>query len=277
MERNASKTCAYCGAYGPFSREHVIPAFLYRQYPDQKFGYHPKAGRYLEWEAVVGDVCKACNSGPLSNLDAYAKSFTEENRCHRSFRSRPTIHLVYDYQLLLRWLLKVTYNAMRVVDRDTEVLSKCIPYILRSEPLPFSPELLVEVIRDAPIPQWGKHLLPKSMQDVDFLSAHRFRVGEFRIRNAAGSDLSRYVALNAFYFYLVLFRSNTPSEEVRAFLGGIRRELPQATRFRPNRKSVDVKVSKRTIFEAYQDQALRELPAWLQYSAGRDNAKNRFV
>lgn len=84
MHQNIIKTCAYCGSRGPFSREHVIPAFLYRQYPDQKFGLHPKASRYIEWEAVVGDVCSACNSGSLSSLDAYAKAFTERNRCHRT-------------------------------------------------------------------------------------------------------------------------------------------------------------------------------------------------
>ena len=106
--RNTSKICAYCGACGPFSREHVIPAFLYRRYPRQKLGYNLKAGRYIEYEAVVSDVCTACNSGPLSKLDAYAKAFTEQNRCHRSFRSRPTIRLVYDYELLLRWLLTVS-------------------------------------------------------------------------------------------------------------------------------------------------------------------------
>ena len=154
---------------------------------------------------------------------------------------------------------------MRANDRDTQVISKCVPYILHSEPLSFHPELLVEVIRDAPIRDVDKRKFPDALKKASFLSAHRFRVGEFGLRHTA-ANLSRYVVLNAFYLFIILFRSDTLSEEVPAFLGEFRRGIPQATRLKPDRKSIAVRVSKRTILEAYQDQALRELPAWLQYS-----------
>jgi hypothetical protein len=164
---------------------------------------------------------------------------------------------------------------MRAVGRDTTIISQCVAYILDSGPLPFYPELLVQVIRDAPISEDGKYLLPESKKAESFLTAQRFRLGEFGLGRTERSCLSRFVALNAFYFYLVLFRSDTPPEEVRTFLGGIRRGLPQAIRLKSARKSIEVKVSKRTIWEAYRDQALRELPAWVQYSAGRGSDKDQ--
>lgn len=54
------------------TKEHILPRFLYRQFPTQKTGYNARAGKFMTWEPQVRDVCEACDSGPLSFLDSYA-------------------------------------------------------------------------------------------------------------------------------------------------------------------------------------------------------------
>ena len=268
MTADEKKTCAYCGGNGPFTREHIIPKFLYRRYPDQNLGYNQKAGRYLEYEGIVRDVCRMCNSGPLSDLDAYGKIFTESNRCHRTFTSRPRILIRYDYQSLLRWLLKISFNAMRAMSRDTSSISACIPFIMRSDPMPFHVEALIEVIQNMTLTARERLLLPEPLRHLESVSSHRFRIGEFGLVEKLPT-LCRFVAINAFYFYLILFDLATPPEEVDSFLQAFRRDVPQAFHMHPSLKALQVRVSKRTIFETYQDQALRELPAWIQYEAAK--------
>lgn len=212
------------------------------------------------------DVCATCNSGPLSELDAYAQSFTEKNRFHRTFElKRPTLLIIYDYEVLLRWLLKVSYNAMRAADRDATAVSKCTGFILGSEPLTFHPEIFVEVIRNLPIADDKRHKLPESMKDSKSLTTHRFRVGTFGFPRSEAISVCRLVVINAFYFYIMLFPATVPAEEVNEILLEFRRGLRYTFRLRPNRRSVNVKVSKNTIGDVYREQFLRELPAWKEY------------
>src|SRR5215469_14271461 len=127
---DASKACAYCGSSGPFTRDLVFSKFLYRDYPEHKFGYHPQKDRYLTRETVVRDVCQVCNTGPLSQLDNYGRAFLEINRCYRQFRARAEILLRYEYDPLMRWLLKVSYNGIRATSRDTSSILPWVPFLL---------------------------------------------------------------------------------------------------------------------------------------------------
>jgi len=157
--KDSTKLCAYCGGGGSLTREHIIPDFLYRQYPEHKFGYHSKARRYLKYEAKIHDVCMDCNSGPLSALDAYGKSFVEENHCHRQFVERRDIHIWYDYDMLLRWLLKISYNMIRASGRETTSIKPWVEFILNNQRRPGSSEICVEIIRNERISREDRPLL----------------------------------------------------------------------------------------------------------------------
>jgi hypothetical protein len=270
---NRKKCCAYCGRSGPLTKEHILSAFLFRRYPDQKAGIPPKSRRVVKFEGTVRDVCGTCNSGPLSELDAYAQYFTEQNRCDRTFElKRPTLLILYDYEMLLRWLLKVSYNVMRAVDRTNEI-SKCAGFILGSEPLHFHPEIFVEVIRNAPIADHQRHKLPASIKNSKSLTAHRFRLGTFGFTGGETVSIGRFVVINAFYFYIMLFPAKTPTDEIEKTLLAFRRGFPYAFRLRSTRRSVNVKVSKNTLADVYREQFLRELPAWKEYFSKLDTTE----
>ena len=78
-----SLTCAYCSNEAELTREHIVPNFLYRANPRAKFGFNPKADRFITWEAQIKDVCLKCNGHHLSKLDSYAHQFCSENGIDR--------------------------------------------------------------------------------------------------------------------------------------------------------------------------------------------------
>lgn len=266
------KSCAYCGGSGRLTKEHILPAFLFRRYPEQRSGIPPKSHKVAKFEGTIKDVCGSCNSGPLSELDAYAQAFTEQNRCDRTFeRKRPSLLILYEYEMLLRWLLKISFNAMRAVDRTNEI-SKSVGFILGAGPLSFDCEIFVEVIRNVPIADHQRHKLPASLKNSSSLTAHRFRLGGFGFSGGENVSVCRFVAINAFYFYVMLFPLTTQIEEREKILLMFRRGFPYAFRLKPARRSVNVKVSKNTLDDVYREQFLRELPAWKEYFSQIDSA-----
>src|ERR1019366_8035505 len=82
----------------------------------------------------VRDTCEECNGGTLSALDTYASTL---DRTHfmRIVGSSPNIQFRYDFDQLLRWLLKLTYNDDRTrrPPFETKIF---VPYILGRIPNP---------------------------------------------------------------------------------------------------------------------------------------------
>src|SRR6266850_835259 len=103
--------------------------FLYRESPDQKVGYNQRADRFMTWEAVVRDVCDKCNNGPLSTLDGYARNFLSSINYKRTYVESARMEFEYKYDLLLRWLLKVSYNAARALSTVQPLLQDSVAYI----------------------------------------------------------------------------------------------------------------------------------------------------
>ena len=94
---------------------------------------------------TIKDVCLDCNNGALTSLDAYACQLYD--RYFQKFvRAGQSTAFDYHYDLLVRWLLKVSYNSARVhKSPDLDALARCTDYILHSAPRP--PGLAVYVLR----------------------------------------------------------------------------------------------------------------------------------
>jgi hypothetical protein len=121
--------CAYCGNARLLTREHVWPrGFLVRG--KYAIKYSRKADKTFRGDLVVRDVCSVCNSGPLSNLDSYACSLFDRY-FSKEVEFFQTIQFDYEYGMLLRWLIKVSYNAARATNpHDSRLLSLYTPAIL---------------------------------------------------------------------------------------------------------------------------------------------------
>lgn len=161
---------------------------------------------------------------------------------------------------------------MRAADRDLSAISKCRSFVLGSDPTPYHPELFLEVIRNVPISDRIRHKLPSSIRSAESLTAHRFRIGEFGFPGSEAASACRFVAINAFYFYVMLFPATLGKAELDQALVGFRKSVRHAVRLRPDRKVVHVKVSKNTLDDVYREQFLREWPAWKEYFANEKMA-----
>ena len=107
-----SQRCAYCDQVGPATREHVFPDCLQKDLDlitsvKTALGEKPIASAQ-----EVRDVCALCNNVRLSPLDSY---LCELNTRYFSKVVRPgdSTRFRYDFDLLLRTLLKIGYNVAR--------------------------------------------------------------------------------------------------------------------------------------------------------------------
>ncbi len=125
--------CAYCFKKSKLTKEHIIPKFLYSFMKDcggDQSGFNTKSNSLIKSEAVIKDVCGECNSGQLSILDSYGKKFFEDNNLFVCEHTNNQLILNYDYNMLLRWLLKICYNSFRAAHKDPSIYDKYINYII---------------------------------------------------------------------------------------------------------------------------------------------------
>jgi hypothetical protein len=125
--------CAYCGSHSnPLTREHLFPkgidSLLLEGDERSHFFLTRSPDYFVEGEPTVRDVCRVCSNGVLSELDAYALGLLRQ--CNRYLSEGETIVLHYDYDLLLRWLLKMCFNSARVHDNNVDMLRRARGYIL---------------------------------------------------------------------------------------------------------------------------------------------------
>lgn len=115
--RAKTRTCAYCGVDGPFTREEVFARFAVRTAAPVKFRSTASGRDWLLSPPAVRDVCAPCNNGPLSELDNAAKPIIERLL---TTTVQPGERLHADVRTLVRWLLKVSYNSARATGDQLE-------------------------------------------------------------------------------------------------------------------------------------------------------------
>lgn len=115
---DGNRVCAYCGAEGNLTREHVLPSFIYERERNRSAG--PLISNVLDHgkhksvaaEITTTDVCAACNKGFLSELDEYGSTLYDRYFFEIVQPGR-LIRFEFEFALLVRWLLKIAYNACR--------------------------------------------------------------------------------------------------------------------------------------------------------------------
>lgn len=147
--------CAYCKQEASATREHVIPAFIYRfqkQSEASVIGWNEVAKKMVGGEHQVKDVCETCNGGVLSALDAYGKEFLNSNGFLTQNYTALSADLTYDYDQLARWLLKISFNSTRIDRGHSHLFEKFIPFILNGAPAPSKADFAIVATLAAPVP-----------------------------------------------------------------------------------------------------------------------------
>lgn len=146
LSEKANHKCAYCGGRGPFTKEHIYPEWLYKKTTDydQQFQL-ATSGKFINGELTIRDTCEKCNTIILSNLDSYVLKLYDKY-FNKFVGADEILTFIYDFDLLTRWLLKVSYNSARVHKSDADELSKYTDYILSGTNRPRHLSVLLRLI-----------------------------------------------------------------------------------------------------------------------------------
>lgn len=192
-------TCAYCTEDRPLSREHIWPSWLVEKL-DHRLRYSEKAKKLFYGDLTIRDVCEICNNGPLSVLDSYGRVLYDKYFSEMKIDSNPIL-FEYDYSLLARWLLKLSFNAARASKSDHERLEKYRECLIdHTTPLPGDFSISVDLV--TPSHDGKKAILPNSN-----------RICRIQFPNDIADWCTvRLVSINSYYFWLLL--QDKPDHEI---------------------------------------------------------------
>lgn len=192
-----------------------MPSFLckFMKSGDGFIGWNNSAEKMISSEPKIKDVCATCNNNALSTLDNQAKILFESSGVLVENYTKNLISMKFEYDILFRWLLKVSYNSSRQEEKYSHLFYPYKKYILGSDSRPKKNEISLIV----------KHLKPIKATDAEFGGALKdIKLAEnglfnpFIVRTSwaifSHPSPNFNVRLNIFgplAFYMIFFEKNT--------------------------------------------------------------------
>lgn len=211
----APRECAFCNQSAALTREHVWPRCIIERTPSYNARYLGKNEKFFEGDLTVRDVCASCNNGVLSALDDYICQLFDA-QFSRIALARQSRTFIFNFSLLLRWLLKASYNSARANQSDVALLARFAPFVLGGDLPPDAVEVRLELIHPSKNPNYrpggggSKEIPPQSVRCC------RIEVPN----NPVPGATIRLVAINSFYFWLIFWPPETDPLPLQKLLPG---------------------------------------------------------
>lgn len=235
------KKCSYCDQPGVLTKEHIWPSNIIKKYETKLASYNKKLDKFVYSDPVIKDVCAHCNNILLSKLDAYLSNLYDQY-LHQCLNSGDSAKLSFDYEMLLRVLLKISFNSARAFSSE-EVLKahkKFATFILNGGYVA-GVQLRLLVVTSAKIIANGE------------LLDTAFPVTQLRCADIAyDGDLShrfivRLIAINSFWFYLIISKKQENHDKWKKFINGFSAwKIQSGIHIKPAMKDIDIPVNKTT-------------------------------
>jgi hypothetical protein len=244
--------CAYCGCNNQMTREHLFPkgvsALLLDKPEDGHYFLEKSPVHFSNGEPTVKDVCAKCNNEILSQLDSYAVEFLG-SQCNRNLKQNEMVILKYDYDLLLRWVLKLMFNSARVHERDVELLQRTRGYIIGNSNRPKRFALYLNLIHSHVLTNEEKDAVFKQTGESNDLLHHElFRNSIVRFNtNIKTEKLARAVMFKSFAFVVLLIHPKAPFETLKQFCSDFLKVAPHAVLINPNNSKVSAEAHLDTV------------------------------
>lgn len=257
------KKCAYCNKEASLTREHVIPAFIYafqKEVARKAVGWNEVRKQMIGGEFKVKDVCVDCNNRVLGELDAHAKNLFKDAGLLVKNYKKETISFHYDYDLLLRWLLKVSFNSSRTDGAHASIFEPYVNYILAGEPVPTRTKVALVAYLAAP-----EHLGKTRIKEADFieLSEGYSKLNPFFARicyGAVAGGKGYTLRINIFgplVFYILIFDKMVEPDHASASIRHFLKLTPNGIELSENRKAIRLKSGQLTWLDLYEPQVMR--------------------
>ncbi|MGB6212076.1 hypothetical protein [Pseudomonas mandelii] len=263
MNMDVPVICAYCKQETTPTREHVIPAFLYRfqkELESNVVGWNEVAEKMIGGEQTVRDVCQICNGLKLSLLDDYGKKLLTENCILKQNYDKLSLDFNHNYEFLARWLLKISFNSSRTDNAHAHLFEKFIPFMLDGKNPPAKNEIVIIGSLAAPL------LVDELQGDYEVfrgLAGACGRINPFFVRIGYGpnnfkSYTLRIVMFGPLLFSILMFMPGTSagvaSIETKQLLKQL---LPEGALLSSKRSRALLKPGKATWVDYYGAQVTR--------------------
>jgi hypothetical protein len=256
-------TCAYCKKEGTLTREHVIPSFLYalQKSSGEKFvGWNEVVQKMVGGEAKVKDVCAACNNGVLSELDAYGKQVLDEaGLLVHNYLGR-SLALKYEYEPLLRWSLKVSFNSSRTDGAHSYLFENFVSFILGTAGSPSRNRVALLAYLASPI---AFDEMPVVNQPFGKAARGAKTLNPFLVRICYGSlpgddsFILRINILGPLVLLMPIFKPDVLLGHAAASIRRIQKMHPGAVELTGKRRFVELHAGRSTWLDMYSDQVRR--------------------
>ena len=207
------KACAYCGKDSVPTKEHIWPKCLIEKY-ESLLTYSKRRNALYTGEPTIKDVCQHCNNVILSKLDEYLSQVFYRHFYLILLPGEGT-SFSYDYERLLRSLLKISYNSARA-DASEKVIKShegFIKFIMHGGYCP-PIELRLQVVT-------ASRAINLDEGTESLLEPKHLRVAEIPYDGSlANRFVVRMVALNCFWFFLVFPHKAEPPHKWKEFNAG---------------------------------------------------------
>ncbi|MEC5325800.1 hypothetical protein [Aurantimonas sp. A3-2-R12] len=237
--------CAYCGlTREPRTREHLFPTALHQRLQKANKASHVfwlrRLGKDIKGEPSLKDVCRRCNNGFMSDLDAYiCREFDDQFSVIRQRYEKVTF--TYDFHRLKRWLLKMAYNSARIhLAPDTFALKALLPYTRgENDRLGRSVRLFLQLSYPAPIPAAERVRLGSEDEVPEIWEPRLNRVGISEVAIAGmGRKLIRHVALQSYTFMLAYSKPTDGAAANKEFAYEFLKRAPGAVEIKASQMQV---------------------------------------
>jgi hypothetical protein len=233
-----ARRCAYCDAQGKLTKEHLLPRGLNARSDEALESNIIARGeqRVISSEPTIADVCFSCNNGPLSLLDEYICGLYDMYFV-RVVRRGDCVKFTFDFDLMLRWLLKTAYNFARARRGRWPIsdLSQLRGYILGNEDRRPASRILLQLGSPPQITPGSVEGIPDDLTEAPLAFN---RVGVLDSRALPGFVMGFLIALNSYHFYLLVEDPNSDARFRERIFKELLKEIPGGFRLIPGQKAV---------------------------------------
>jgi hypothetical protein len=233
---SSARVCAFCGAGTDLTKEHIFPDCLYKKVPSGEstsIAKTPQGDKAVSDPPTVRDVCARCNNGPLSKLDTYICELHDQY-FKTIVRTGDRVDFRFDFDRLLRWLLKVSYNTSRARGWYFQKDDKLIKYVLGEGPRlsGFHVFLLLMIPTQTSSREW---LVRPAAEEIPPQAGSSNSID---VKSFAGIAQGYLISLNSYFFHIFREKENLSSRIRKSGLRAILKHLPGAAELSDKNRAV---------------------------------------
>jgi len=198
--------CAYCSQDQKLTKEHIVPSWFINidRSPDDS-SFLERAKKSFDAEMVIKDVCTQCNNTHLSKLDQYGRGLYTQYFSNYTYACE-SVEFEYDYDLLVKWLIKCAFNSARAHNTDLEILSGYAQHLISDSTELKDVLTYCALIAPGLLDSKSQPLLATKLHNnSEIFEPYWFRVGVFRVPDLDTIDYCfRTIIINSYAFFLII-------------------------------------------------------------------------